>query len=59
MIGGHYATALVPYTQLERKAPLWLFLTAAMVIDFVLITLVVGGIETATPVGESTTGYEI
>ena len=53
MIGGHYATALVPYTRLERKAPLWLFLAAAMLMDFVLITLVIAGIETAAPAGES------
>ena len=51
MIGGHYATALVPYTRLERKTPLWLLLSAAMLVDFLLITLVVTGVETMAPDG--------
>lgn len=53
MIGGHYATALVPYTRMERKAPLWLLLSAAMLVDFLLIALVAGGVETMVPDGET------
>lgn len=53
MIGGHYATVLVPYTKLERKAPLWLLLTAAILLDFLLLTFVVAGVETAAPTGDT------
>ncbi len=53
MIGGHYATALVPYTRLERKAPLWLLLTAAMLVDFLMISLVATGVETMVPDGDT------
>ncbi|MCE7999726.1 MAG: hypothetical protein HEP70_12775 [Rhodobiaceae bacterium] len=53
MIGGHYATALVPYARMERKAPLWLLLSAAMLVDFLLIALVAGGVETMVPDGET------
>ena len=52
MIGGHYATALVPYTRLERKAPLWLLLIVAMSLDFLLLVFVATGIETAAPSGD-------
>lgn len=53
MIGGHYATVLVPYARLERKAPLWLLLTVAMLLDFLLLSFVAAGFETAAPAGDT------
>lgn len=50
MIIGHYATALIPY-QRHPKAPLWLFLFAAIFLDAIWLTLALFGHEVPTPDG--------
>lgn len=51
MVMGHYATALIPYAyNSQRKvAPFWMFLLAAQFFDFIMIALVLVGIESVTP----------
>jgi hypothetical protein len=49
MIAGHYATALVAYER-DRTAPLWLFLLASMLLDFIMAALVLTGVESMRPV---------
>ena len=49
MIVGHYATALIPYSKMDRKAPLWLFLLCANLADFLWIFLGLIGIEATNP----------
>lgn len=50
MIIGHYATALIPH-QKYPKAPLWLFLFAAIFLDAIWLTLALFGLETPHPGG--------
>ncbi|MEP1471583.1 MAG: hypothetical protein ABJK25_11470 [Halieaceae bacterium] len=53
MVMGHYATALIPYAyESNRKlAPFWFFLLATQALDFIMVTLVVLGVETVEPTG--------
>lgn len=44
MITGHFATALVAKTQ-DKEGSIWLFLVAAMGLDFLMITFVALGFE--------------
>jgi hypothetical protein len=44
MVVGHYATALVAKER-DPKTPLWLFLAAAMLLDFAMSAFVLAGIE--------------
>ncbi len=44
MMVGHYATALVAKRQ-EPRLPLWACLLAAMSLDVVMVSLVLGGVE--------------
>lgn len=48
MIVGHYASALVAKRQ-EPRLPLWVYLSAAMSLDAVMIGLVFGGVEQLEP----------
>ncbi len=50
MFIGHYASALVAYER-ERRAPLWLFLVAAMSLDLVMYAFVGVGLEKLELVG--------
>lgn len=53
MVMGHYATALIPYAyDSNRKlAPFWFFLLATQALDFIMVTLVLLGVETIEPRG--------
>lgn len=53
MVMGHYATALIPYAyESNRKlAPFWFFLLISQFLDFIMVTLVIAGIETIKPEG--------
>ena len=48
MMVGHYATALVAKKQ-QPGLPLWACLLAAMSLDFVMVALVLGGVEQMEP----------
>lgn len=48
MVVGHYASALVAKER-DPATPLWLFLGAAMLLDFVMSALVLAGIEKMNP----------
>ncbi|MEP5569473.1 MAG: hypothetical protein ABJN62_16645 [Halioglobus sp.] len=50
---GHYATALIPYAyDSNRKlAPFWFFLLITQVLDFMMVALVMAGVETVEPGG--------
>src|SRR5262245_51175960 len=48
MIVGHYATALLPYGR-GVKAPLWVFLMAANIADFLWLVLIFFGVEVPEP----------
>ncbi len=48
MLLGHYATALVPHHRLPR-APVWLWMAAANLPDFVWLVLAALGLETPRP----------
>ncbi len=53
MVMGHYATALIPYAyDSNRKlAPFWFFLLITQVLDFIMVSLVMAGVETVEPSG--------
>lgn len=48
MVVGHYATALVAKER-DPETPLWLFLVAAMLLDFAMSAFVLAGIEKLDP----------
>ena len=51
MVMGHYATALIPYAyESNRKlAPFWFFLLATQMLDFIMVILVISGVESVVP----------
>lgn len=51
MFMGHYATALIPYEKLRTKTqtPFWVFLLAAQFLDLLMMTLVLGKVESLAP----------
>lgn len=53
MVMGHYATALIPYAyDSNRKlAPFWFFLLATQALDFIMVALVMTGVESVEPRG--------
>ncbi len=53
MVMGHYATALIPYAYNSNRniAPFWFFLLATQALDFIMVALVIVGVETVEPVG--------
>ncbi|MBI2890535.1 MAG: hypothetical protein HYY13_07085 [Nitrospirae bacterium] len=57
MVAGHFATALVPASRL-RGGPLWLFLLAAMVPDYLYFLLSLFGLERPLPVEFWTTSLK-
>ena len=59
MVMGHYATALIPYAyDSNRKlAPFWVFLLATQVLDFIMVALVMVGVETVEPSGIFDTSF--
>ena len=52
MVVGHYATALVAKKHVP-EAPLWLFLVASILLDWLLVIFVVAGIEEMKPAADS------
>jgi len=59
MVMGHYATALIPYAyDSNRKlAPFWFFLLATQVLDFIMVALVLVGVESIEPSGIFDTSF--
>src|SRR5882672_4505704 len=49
VIVGHYAAALVPYSKLDRRAPLWLLMLCAQVPEFLWLVLSLAGVEKPSP----------
>ncbi|MFK8020937.1 MAG: hypothetical protein AB8B86_14300 [Pseudomonadales bacterium] len=51
MVMGHYATALIPYAYRENRslAPFWVFLLATQMLDFIMLALVMIGVEEIAP----------
>ena len=52
MVVGHYATALVAKKHVP-EAPLWLFLVASILLDWLLVIFVIAGIEEMKPAADS------
>ena len=52
MVVGHYATALVAKKHVP-EAPLWLFLIASILLDWLLVIFVIAGIEEMKPAADS------
>lgn len=51
MVMGHYATALIPWAYQSNRnlAPFWFILLATQILDFIMIGLVLIGVETIEP----------
>jgi hypothetical protein len=51
MVMGHYATALIPYAYKSNRnlAPFWFFLLATQALDFIMLFLVMIGVESVEP----------
>ena len=51
MVMGHYATALIPYAYNSNRklAPFWVFLLATQMLDFIMLLLVMIGVESVEP----------
>ena len=59
MVMGHYATALIPYAYNSNRklAPFWFFLLVTQVLDFIMVALVMVGVETVEPSGIFDTSF--
>lgn len=61
MIAGHFATALIPYELLRKKkpAPFWLLLLASQFLDFLMLFLVLFGLEKLEPTNFFDTAFAL
>ncbi len=59
MVMGHYATALIPYAYDSNRnlAPFWFFLLVTQALDFLMVALVMLGVETVEPSGIFDTSF--
>lgn len=56
MVVGHYAAALIPHAR-QPRTPVWLFLLAANVSDFIWLVLAFAGLEAPRPASMFAASY--